>query len=326
MVSSVVVSRAVPCVAVRSLHTTAARWTDSPVARFFPANKMAMLPPGTFEGKVAFVTGGGTGLGRAMATRLSELGATVAISSRKADVITKTAEEITQKTGRKVIAVQADVRDAAAVTQAIDQVVDSIGLPDLVVNNAAGNFISPTERLSPNAFKTIIDIVLTGTVNVTLDMGKRLIAAQKPGTFLAISTAYATTGSAFVVPSACAKAGVNAMTKSLAYEWGRYGMRFNAIAPGPIETKGAFSRLDPTGEFKGKWSERSAVHRLGEPEELANLACYLLSDYANWMTGEIVTFDGGESVALSGEFNAFMKMSKEQWDSMEKVIRSTKGS
>lgn len=205
---------------------------------FAPIKRTPMLPPGTFAGRVAFVTGGGTGLGRAMATMLASLGATVAISSRKADVLDAAAKEMrVEVPGARIIPIAADVRDADAIAAALDRVEKETGqLATLIVNNAAGNFISPYERLSPNAVKTVVDIVLTGTALVTLEAGKRLIAAKQGGAFLQITTTYAPDGSGYVVPSAMAKAGVHAMTKSLAAEWGRYGIRFVAIAPGPIET------------------------------------------------------------------------------------------
>lgn len=261
---------------------------------FKPVMRAPMLPKDTYKGKVVFITGGGTGLGKAMATQFSALGATVVISSRKQDVLDATAAEIRAATGGTVLAVAADVREPEAVARALDACEKAAGLPDVVVNNAAGNFISPTERLSPNAFKTIIDIVLNGTANVTLEAGKRLIKAGKGGVFLNITTTYAPDGSGFVAPSAAAKAGVHSLIGSLSAEWGRYGLRFVGIAPGPIETKGAFSRLDPSGQFKAVMTERLPAKRLGEPQELANLATYLCSDYASWCTGEIVRLDGGE--------------------------------
>jgi len=225
-----------------------------------------------------------------------------------------------------VHAMSADVRDGDAIKSVIDKIQSDIGLPDVVINNAAGNFIAPSERLSANAFRTIVDIVLTGSANVTLEIGRRLIDAGKGANFLSISTTYARTGSGFVLPSACAKSGIEAMTKSLASEWGRYGMRFNAIAPGPIETKGAFSRLDPTGEFKRVAISRIPTARLGEVEELANLATYMVSDYASWMTGEIITLDGGETPYIGGEFNPLDRVPQAMWEQMEQKIRSTKGS
>ncbi|XP_072535014.1 2,4-dienoyl-CoA reductase [(3E)-enoyl-CoA-producing], mitochondrial [Salminus brasiliensis] len=309
---------------------TATLWQCSekpaPQARFFPVFDQPMLLPGTFKNKVALITGGGTGLGKGMATTLSALGAECVIASRSLDILKETAQEISKQTGNKVHAVQCNVRDPASVKAAVDQMVNDVGLPDVVINNAAGNFICPTERLSPNAWRTITDIVLNGTANVTLDVGKRLIKAEKGAAFLAITTIYAESGSGFVVPSSSAKAGVEALCKSLAGEWGRYGMRFNVIQPGPIKTKGAFSRLDPTGEFEKTMPDRIPVGRLGTAGEIANLAAYLCSDYANWVSGAVIRMDGGEYVFMAGEFNVMRKVTKEQWDLMEGLIRKTKGS
>eukprot|EP01130_Rhizamoeba_saxonica_P010521 TRINITY_DN4312_c0_g1_i1.p1 TRINITY_DN4312_c0_g1~~TRINITY_DN4312_c0_g1_i1.p1 ORF type:complete len:326 (-),score=67.22 TRINITY_DN4312_c0_g1_i1:52-1029(-) len=287
-----------------------------------------MLPQNCFKGKVALVTGGGTGLGKTMATKLSSLGANVLIGSRRKDVIEQSAAEISKSTGGEVIGLSLDVRDVDNIKAVIDHVEEKWGLPDIVINNAAGNFVSPTERLSPNAIKTIVDIVLLGSTNVTLEIGKRALSREggHPTNFLSISTTYASSGSAFVVPSAIAKAGVEALIKSLASEWGRHGMRFNAIAPGPIATDGAFSRLDPTGKFEKSMIERNPSGRLGTPEELANLACYLVSDYSSWMTGQVINFDGGEQNMMSGQFNSLMSVKKEEWDQMEALIRKTKGS
>ncbi|KAG7336235.1 hypothetical protein KOW79_000928 [Hemibagrus wyckioides] len=304
-------------------------WQESsslPQARFFPLTEGVMLPPGTFKNKVAFITGGGTGLGKGMTAVLSALGAQCVIASRKLDVLQETAEEISHQTGNKVHAVQCDVRDPASVKAAVDKLVTDVGLPDVVINNAAGNFISPFEKLSANAWRTITDIVLNGTAYITLDIGKRLIKAEKGAAFLAITTIYAESGSGFVVPSASAKAGVEALCKSLAAEWGKYGMRFNVIQPGPIKTKGAFSRMDPTGKFETSMIERIPVGRLGTPGELANLAAYLCSDYASWVSGAIIRLDGGEYVFMAGEFNPLSKVTQEQWTVMEAMIRNTKGS
>lgn len=285
-----------------------------------------MVPPDTFKDKVAFVTGGATGLGYGMATALSQLGADVVIASRSEDRLKKSAEEISTKTGRKVLPVRMDVRKVDDVAAAVDRSVAEFGLPDLVVNNAAGNFISPTERLSPNAFATIIGIVLQGTVNVTLDLGKRLIKEKKGATFLGITADYATSGSGFVVPSACSKAGVEALSKSLAVEWARYGMRFNCISPGPIETKGAFSRLDPTGQFMNEFVKRIPTGRGGEVNELVNLALYLLSDYSSWVNGQVIRLNGGEYPNAAGMFNGLLQVTQEQWDALEAMIRNVKGS
>uniref|UniRef100_A0A8C2RGN5 2,4-dienoyl-CoA reductase [(3E)-enoyl-CoA-producing], mitochondrial n=1 Tax=Capra hircus TaxID=9925 RepID=A0A8C2RGN5_CAPHI len=277
-------------------------------AKFFPPFPKVMLPPNSFQGKVAFITGGGTGLGKGMTTYLSSLGAQCVIASRKIDVLKATAEQISSQTGNKVHAIQCDVRDPDMVQNTVSETIKVLGHPDIVINNAAGNFISPSERLSPNAWKTITDIVLNGTAFVTLAIGKELIKAQKGASFLAITTIYAETGSGFVVPSASAKAGVEALNKSLAAEWGKYGMRFNVIQPGPIKTKGAFSRLDPTGAFEKEMIDRIPCGRLGTVEELANLAAFLCSDYASWINGAVIRFDGGEEVLISGEFNSLRKV------------------
>uniref|UniRef100_A0A1I8H1K8 2,4-dienoyl-CoA reductase, mitochondrial n=1 Tax=Macrostomum lignano TaxID=282301 RepID=A0A1I8H1K8_9PLAT len=276
------------------------------------------FPPGCLDGRVALVTGGGTGLGKGLATALSRLGASVAISGRKPGPLDSAAKEINQATGKPVAALPCDVRDANAVEAALDNCEKQLGgPPSLVVNNAAGNFVSPTERLSANAFRTVVDIVLLGTANVTMATAKRLIKAQQGGSFLSVTTVYAETGSPLAK---------EAMTKSLAAEWGRYGLRFNCIAPGPIQTKGAFSRLDPTGEFIAHAVKRIPAGRLGEIEEFSNLGVYLLSDYASWINGSVIRFDGGEICSVSGEFSPLLRITGEQWDAMEKMIRSVKGS
>jgi len=283
-----------------------------------------MLPAGSFDGKVVFISGGGTGLGKGMATKFSQLGAKVAIASRRMPVLEAAAQEITAASGNaNVFPVQCDVRDADAVKTAVDACVERLGLPDVVINNAAGNFISPTERLSPNAFKTIVDIVLNGTAHLTLDVGKRMIQADKGGAFLAITTHYTFEGSGYVVPSACAKSGVETMMKSLGVEWGQYGIRMNCIAPGPIYTEGAFTRLDPSGQMINEAVKAIPTGRLGEVEEIANLATFMCSDYASWMNAETVTLDGGEFRSLAGEFNKLREVPKEMWDMMEQMIRSS---
>nr|XP_057908913.1 2,4-dienoyl-CoA reductase, mitochondrial isoform X2 [Doryrhamphus excisus] len=309
-------------------HSSPAVLQQPPLSqsRFFPPQETPMLPPGSFNGRVAFITGGGTGLGRAMTTTLSHLGAECVIASRKLDVLQQTADEISSQTGNKVHAVQLDVRDPQAVTRCVDHMEGLTGLPDVIINNAAGNFVSPSENLSANAWKTITDIVLNGTAFTSLELAKRLINKGKGASFLAITTIYAESGSGFVVPSASAKAGVEALYKSLAAEWGRYGLRFNIIQPGPIRTKGAFSRLDPTGEFEAGMLSRIPTGRLGKAGEVANLATYMCSDYASWMSGAVVRFDGGEYVMMAGEFNELRRVTPDQWKLMEKMIRSTKGS
>ncbi|OXA59727.1 2,4-dienoyl-CoA reductase, mitochondrial [Folsomia candida] len=296
---------------------------SKPQSKFFPAMKTPMLPKGTFKGKVALVTGGGTGLGKGMALMLSSLGASVAILGRRANVLEKTASELSSSTGNRVLALSCDVRDSDAVKTTIDKIESDIGLPTVVINNAAGNFVSPAERLSPNAWKTIVDIVLNGSANITLDLGKRLIKAGQGGSFLAITTTYTFRGSGFVASSAAAKSGVENMNRSLASEWGRYGIRLNCIAPGPIQTEGAFSRLDPTGRFTNNMLDKLPIGRLGEVEEIANLASFMLSDYASWMTGETVVLDGGELPFAAGEFNQFINTTNEEWDFLEKTIRES---
>jgi len=285
--------------------------------------KESMLKPGALAGKVVIVTGGGTGLGRAMSRYFLELGARVAITSRKLDVLTQTASELATETGGDVLPVACDVKSYAEVESMIQQVTDAFGKVDILVNNAAGNFISPTERLSAGAFKAILGIVLEGSINCTLALGKQWISKGECNkTVLNIVTTYAWTGSGYVVPSACAKAGVLAMTRSLAVEWAKYGIRMNAIAPGPFPTKGAWDRLVP-GDLREKidLAQEVPLKRVGDHQELANLAAYLVSDYSAYINGEVVTIDGGEWLMGAGEFNMLEQVKAEEWDEIEKVIR-----
>ena len=262
--------------------------------------------------KSIIVTGGGTGLGKSMATRVAELGANLVITSRRQEVIDKTAEELRDH-GGKVLAIACDVRDPEQVNDMVSQTVDEFGKIDILLNNAAGNFISPTEDLSPNAFKTIVDIVLNGTFNCTQAAGK-VMREKEGGVILNIVTTYAWTGSGYVVPSASAKAGVLAMTRSLAVEWAKYGIRTLAIAPGPFPTKGAWSRLAPPGlGIEKKMRNRVPLKRVGEHIELANLASYLVSDQAAYINGEVVTIDGGEWLQGAGEMNELEKLPKAAW-------------
>ena len=282
------------------------------------SNVKSLMPAGTFSGKVAIVTGGGTGLGRSMSKYLLELGATVVITSRKIDVLTKTAEELSTETGSRCIPIVCDVRDYDAVEAMLQQAIAQCGKVDMLVNNAAGNFISPTERLSHRAFDSVVDIVLKGTYNCTLACGKYWIENKLPASVLNIVTTYAWTGSGYVVPSACGKAGVLALTRSLAVEWGKYQIRLNAIAPGPFPTEGAWSRLVPPDmEEDFDMAKKNAIGRLGDHQELANLAAYLLSDFAAFMTGEVVVLDGGEWIKGAGEFNMLDKLPQQLWDMME---------
>jgi NAD(P)-dependent dehydrogenase (short-subunit alcohol dehydrogenase family) len=278
-----------------------------------------MLTPGSLKGKTILITGGGTGLGRSMGKYFLELGANLVISSRKIDVLQKAAAELMSETGGKVLAVACDVRKYEEVDNVIKSAEKEFGRIDGVLNNAAGNFISPTERLSHRAFDIVVDIVLKGTYYTTLAAGKNWIANKQAGVFLNIVTTYAWTGSGFVVPSACGKAGVLALTRSLAVEWAKYKIRSNAIAPGPFPTEGAWSRLLP-GELVKKFdpSERIPLKRVGEHQELANLAAYLMSDYSAYINGEVITIDGGEWLRNGGEFSHLEEIPQEMLDMMEK--------
>jgi len=285
-----------------------------------------MLQKDALKNKTVVVTGGGSGLGKAMSQYFLELGAKVVITSRNEDKIQKAAQELTQLTSGEVLAVPCDVRHYDQVEAVVQSANKHFGSVDVLVNNAAGNFISPTERLSANAFDTIIDIVLKGTKNCTLAFGKHWIAEkQTEKVVLNIVTTYAWTGSAYVVPSATAKAGVLAMTRSLAVEWAKYGMRFNAIAPGPFPTKGAWDRLLP-GNLKEQFdlAKKVPLKRLGAHQELANLAAYLVSDFSAYINGEVITIDGGEWLKGAGQFNLLEDIPEELWDMLEAMIRAKK--
>ena len=289
-------------------------------------NTEGMLQPGALKGKTIIITGGGTGLGKSMTKYFMELGANCVITSRKLDVLERTAAELEAETGSRCLAVACDVRLYHQVETMVNKAIETFGTVDILLNNAAGNFISPTERLSAGAFKAIIGIVLEGSINCTLALGKHWIANKETNkVVLSIVTTYAWTGSGYVVPSATAKAGVLAMTRSLAVEWAKYGIRMNAIAPGPFPTKGAWDRLVP-GDFKERFDliKRVPLRRAGEHQEMANLAAYLVSDYSAYMNGEVVTIDGGEWLQGAGEFSMFDDVSQQEWDIVEKMVRGAK--
>ena len=285
-----------------------------------------MLRDDALLGKVIVVTGGGSGLGKAMTKYFMELGAKVAITSRDLEKLKTTASELETETGGTCLPVQCDVRHYEQVEAMLQEVLKAFGKVDVLLNNAAGNFISPTERLSANAFDTVIDIVLKGSKNCTLAFGKHWIdSKQETSTVLNIVTTYAFTGSAYVVPSATAKAGVLAMTRSLAVEWAKYGIRTNAIAPGPFPTKGAWDRLLP-GDLKEKFdlSKKVPLKRVGDHQELANLAAYLVSDFSAYINGEVVVIDGGEWLKGAGQFNLLEAVPDEMWDMLEMMIKAKK--
>ncbi len=279
-----------------------------------------MLKEGSLKDKTIIVTGGGTGLGRSMGKYLLELGANLTITSRKIEVLEQAAKELMEETGGQVFPIACDIRNYAEIENVIRETETKYGKVDGVLNNAAGNFISPTERLSHRAFDIVIDIVLRGTSNFTLAAGKNWIEKKQAGVFLNIVTTYAWTGSGYVVPSACAKAGVLAMTRSLAVEWAKYNIRSNAIAPGPFPTEGAWKRLFP-GEVAEQLDplKRIPVGRYGDHQELANLAAYLMSDYSAYINGEVVTIDGGEWLQGAGEFNGLEMITQDMWDMLEKM-------
>ncbi len=285
-----------------------------------------MLRDDALKGKVIVVTGGGSGLGKAMTKYFLELGAKVAITSRDLEKLKNTASELEQETGGTCLPLQCDVRHYAEVENMLQEVLKAFGKVDVLLNNAAGNFISPTERLSANAFDTVIDIVLKGTKNCTLAFGKHWIDTKQPSSsVLNIVTTYAWTGSAYVVPSATAKAGVLAMTRSLAVEWAKYGIRTNAIAPGPFPTKGAWDRLLP-GDLAEKFdmAKKVPLKRVGDHQELANLAAYMVSDFSAYINGEVIVIDGGEWLKGAGQFNLLEAIPEELWDQLEMMIKAKK--
>ena len=268
------------------------------------------------QNKRILITGGGTGLGRGMAQGFLSLGATVYICGRRKEVLSATQQELRETTGGSIHALPCDVRSA----DAVDGIIEAIwrdGPLDVLINNAAGNFLARTEDLSLRAFDAVIGIVLLGTIHVTMACGRRWLSANHAATVLNITTTYTRTGSAYVVPSATAKAGVEAFTRSLAVEWGNRGIRMNAIAPGPVPTEGAFSRLLPRPELEQLAKQRNPMGRFGTVEELSNLAAFLVSDGCPYINGEVVTMDGGEWLQGAGEFSQIGRMlSNADWEAM----------
>jgi len=284
-----------------------------------------MLREDALEGKTILITGGGTGLGRAMGEYFLELGANLVITSRKLEKLEQAAREMEEAKGGTVLPVACDVREYEQVEEVQKKAVEKFGQVDALVNNAAGNFVSPTERLSHRAFDAVVDIVLKGTYNNTLAHGKHWIQNEQQGTVLNIVTTYAWTGSGYVVPSACGKSGVLGMTRSLAVEWAKYGIRMNAIAPGPFPTEGAWQNLIPDNladQIDPK--ARVPMNRYGENQELANLAAYLVSDFSAYINGEVITIDGGEWLNGAGQFNMMQYVPAEMWDMLEQMTKGNK--
>jgi len=265
--------------------------------------------------KRILITGGGTGLGKGMTSRFLELGATVYICGRRAEILKTTAEEL--KTKGPIRSLPCDVCSIDSVEEMMNTIWTD-GPLDILVNNAAGNFIARTEELSPNAWRSVINIVLMGTLNCTMACGRRWLKAGDKGTVLSISATYAPVGSAYVVPSAVSKAGVETLMRSLAVEWGDRSIRMNAIAPGPIPTQGAFSRVLPRQDLATLALDRNPLHRFGTIDELANLAAFLVSDGSGYINGEVIRMDGGEFLQGAGEFSNLGRVLKEQdWQALK---------
>jgi NAD(P)-dependent dehydrogenase (short-subunit alcohol dehydrogenase family) len=287
---------------------------------------MKMFADGLMKGERILVTGGGTGLGKSMATAFSELGAEVIIWGRRGAVLDATAKEIADATGGKVTAMAVDIRNGGAIDEAMQVIFDGGPLTGLV-NNAAGNFISPTEDLSPNAFNAIASIVAAGTFNTTVAAGKRWIEGGHKGNILSIVTTWVWTGGPFTVPSAMSKAGVAVMTQSLAQEWGPKGIRANAIAPGPFPTKGAWERLMPAplAAKTGAGTSASTIplRRMGEHSELCNLAVFMMAPGCEYLTGAVIPLDGGQWLASGGNFNSLSALDRTDWDMIKGAIQAT---
>jgi NAD(P)-dependent dehydrogenase (short-subunit alcohol dehydrogenase family) len=274
------------------------------------------------EGITLLITGGGTGLGRSAALKCAGVGAKIAVIGRREEPLKATVQDIEKAGGRATFA-RCDVRDSASVKAAFDSIEGSLGPVNALINNAAGNFLCASEDLSDNAFDSVVKIVLYGTFNCTRELGRRLIEREKEGHVLSIVTSYATTGSAFVLPSASAKAGVLAMMRSLAVEWATYGIRLNAIAPGPFPTEGAFSRL-MAGDLEKKALDRVPSRRFGDHDELSNLIAYMLSDASPYQTGDCVTIDGAEGLFSGQQFAGFAHLDRAAAKAMMTSIKPRK--
>jgi len=277
-----------------------------------------MFQSGLLQDRAIFLTGGGTGLGRSLAFPFAKLGARMFIVGRREEPLKSTCDEIHREGGAAAFAT-CDIRDYAAVEAAFSAAELQFGEIDTLVNNAAGNFMARTERLSPNAFQAVVGIVLNGTFHCTNAFAKRRIEKKLGGNVLNITTTYAAanSGSGYVVPSACAKAGVLAMTTSLAVEWAKYHIRLNAIAPGPFPTEGAWSRLIPSKQFEEHAISRHPMKRFGKHEELTNLAAFLISDMSEYINGECVVIDGAQWLRGACEFNDLGLLPEAVWDQLE---------
>jgi len=282
-----------------------------------------VFKPDLLKGKRILITGGGTGLGKEIAARYLQLGAELWLAARRGPVLEAAAKELMQAHGGKVKTHAVDIRDAQAVDAMVQRIWDESGPLTGLVNNAAGNFISPTKDLSPNGFNAIANIVFHGTFYVTHAVGKRWIAGKHKGSVITILVTWVHTGSPYVVPSAMSKAGLHVMTKSLAVEWGRFGIRLNGIAPGPFPTEGASKRLRPEGGFEPS-SKMNPMRRIGRMEELQNLATFLMADGCEWLTGETIAVDGAGYLATgSGAyFTELDQLSDADWERMRALIKA----
>ena len=280
-----------------------------------------MFTEGLLRGRRVLITGGGTGLGKGMAEKFLSLGADIFICGRRKSVCEATAAELTGKFGGSVRAYGVDIRDAAAVDAMVDDIFAAGPLTDLI-NNAAGNFISRTEDLSPRGFDAVANIVMHGTFYVTHAVGRRWIAGGHRGNVVSIVVTWINNGSPYVVPSAMSKSAIHAMTMSLATEWGRYGIRLNAIAPGEIPTEGAGKRLNPGGDPGARTERSNPMGRVGRIEELQNLATFLISDGCQWLTGETIALDGGQSHATGGNFYELRHWTDAQWQAAREAIKA----